>query len=353
MMKPKFIYRLVPIVFFLGLLIACNSNKKFPDVGNIKVAVVVERFDDAFFAMDTNHLSEELDRVHQKYPQFLPGFITAVLGLQPNEPESLAAIQAFIRSYKLVHHLGDSVWTTQQSEIIDKTTLALQLMRHYFPSVKLDSPFVITTFTGPMDAFEAFSIGDFGEVRTINGVGVALQLHLGKNAVVYDQGLKAGLFFDYQTRRFEPTTIVVNSVKVLLDDLFPYRASGKPMVEEMIEKGKRLVVLKKLLPTVNDSLLLGYSGAQLEGCRENEALIWQFFVKNDLLYSIEPAINQLYLRDGPKTPELGDASPGYIGLYTGKRIVETYLEKYPETTLPDVMQLSSATLLQKSGYKPK
>jgi uncharacterized protein YjaZ len=82
-------------------------------------------------------------------------------------------------------------------------------------------------------------------------------------------------------------------------------------------------------------------------------LIWNFFVKNDLLYSIDPTVNQQYIRDGPKTPELGEASPGYIGLFTGWRIVEAYMEKNDGLNMEKLMQTSANTILQGSGYKPK
>ena len=36
--------------------------------------------------------------------------------------------------------------------------------------------------------------------------------------------------------------------------------------------------------------------------------------------------------DGPKTVELGDDSPGYISLYTGRQIVRAYMDKNPDTS---------------------
>ncbi len=120
----------------------------------------------------------------------------------------------------------------------------------------------------------------------------------------------------------------------------------------MVDKGKRIYLLKRILPDVADSLLLGYTGQQLKGCFENEAIIWGFFVKNDLLFGIEPSVNQQYIKDGPKTPELGDASPGYIGLFAGWRIVEAYMEKNPGITIDRLMGTPANTVFQGSGYKP-
>jgi hypothetical protein len=57
--------------------------------------------------------------------------------------------------------------------------------------------------------------------------------------------------------------------------------------------------------------------------------------------------------DGPKTPELGDESPGYIALYMGRQVVRTYMEKFPETPLDKLLQLDAKTILNESKYKPK
>jgi hypothetical protein len=146
--------------------------------------------------------------------------------------------------------------------------------------------------------------------------------------------------------------MLINAMKNILEDFFPYKASGKPLVEEMVEKGKRIYLLKKLLPETSDSLLLGYTGKQLKGCKENEALIWQFFVKNDLLFSIDAVINQQYIKDGPKTPELGDDSPGYIGLFTGLRIVEAFMQKKGSVSIDELMRFPAEKLFRESGYRP-
>jgi hypothetical protein len=124
------------------------------------------------------------------------------------------------------------------------------------------------------------------------------------------------------------------------------------LVEQMVEKGKRLYLLDKVLPTTPDSLKLGYSGRQVSGCFDNEALIWNFFVKNDLLFSKDPLLNQVYIKDGPKTQELGEGAPGYIGLFVGRQVVRAYLKQFPETTLEQLMAKPPKEILDQSEYKP-
>lgn len=332
--------------------ITCNDETKLPDEANQPLPVTVTRFDKDFFNIDTTNLSNSLNTLQSKYPDFLPSYMNAILGINPADPMAPEAIKAFLQSYYGVYLTGNIVVNKHKDEWAAQTEDALKWMRYLVPAFKPDSPFVLTTFVGPMDAFEAFSIGDYGDVRTANGAGIAMQLHLGQREEIYNQGLQNGIFYRYQVRRFEPDMVVVNTMKNVIEDQFPYTAGGKPLVEEMVEKGKRLFLLKKVLPSVHDSLILGYSGDQLKGCIENESVIWQFFVKNDLLFNIDPSINQGFIKDGPKTPELGEASPGYIGLFTGLRMVESFMEKYPETTIPALMQKEPGELFSACGYKP-
>jgi hypothetical protein len=343
--------------FFLFLVAAglssCEDSPKLPKEARVPVPVTIARFDRDFFALDTNRLNEGLNVLSARYPVFFPNYLQAILGIYPADPLAPDAIRAFLNSYRPVYQQALPITEKQLSVLPGQLETALQWMKYLVPSFKPDSPFVVTPFIGPMDAYESFSIGDYGDVRTSNGVGIALQFHLGEEAALYEQGIKNGIFYQYQVRRFTPETMLVNALKNVIEDLYPYTAAGKPMVEEMVEKGKRLYLLKRVLPETGDSLLLGYTGKQTSGCYENEATIWQFFVKNDLLYSIEPAINQQYLRDGPKTPELGDASPGYIGMFTGWRIVEAYMKKFPDTTIDALMKKPAMEVYQASNYRPE
>jgi hypothetical protein len=331
------------------LLAGCGSKKNIPDVKGIKVNLQVQRFDQDFFALDTLHLSAELDALSQKYPQFFGDYLTNILGLPPND-SSLPAIKAFLAYYRPIYQQSQrlfadfSSWQRQIEE-------GFRFTKHYFPQYQL--PGNLITFIGPVDAYFTGSIGAYGDVLTQAGPAVGLQLHLGPADSTYQVGLAQGATYAYQVRRFEPATIPVNVMKNLVDDLFPYTADGRPMVEQMIEKGKRLYILSQLLPQAPDTLKIGYSGEQLKLCNEHEGDIWNYFVKNDLLYSIDPQQVRELLEDGPKTQELGEGVPGFLGLYTGWRIVQRWMEKNDGVSLNDLMKKNAKSLFEEAVYKPR
>jgi hypothetical protein len=65
-------------------------------------------------------------------------------------------------------------------------------------------------------------------------------------------------------------------------------------------------------------------------------------------------VKQKYLAERPKTIEVGEKCPGRIAQWVGWQIVNRYIETNPETSLPELMQISDANkLFKESRYKPE
>lgn len=339
-------------IILTALTLASCNNDKAPDVSGIKVDLQVQRFEQDFFAIDTNNVAASLDQLQYKYPTFLNDYLVNILGMAMTVGDSgaIMVVKRFIADYRPIKDSVDQKFRSIE-EIEKEVKRGLQFVKHYFPAYNL--PQKLITFIGPLDAYYEASLGGFGDIITRDALGAGLQLHLGKNFSVYQTEMGQRLYPNYISRRFEPEYIPVNCMKNIIDDIFPDRSADRPLVEQMIEKGKRMYVLDKLLPYTEDSLKIGYTKKQLEGCYENEALIWNFFLKNNLLYSIDPSLNKNYVQDGPKTEELGDGSPGYIGLFVGWQIVKKYMSDNPDLNLQKLMEKNAKQLFDESKYKPR
>ncbi len=338
-------------IVLLGF-IACTGNKKIPDVSNIRVNLEVQRFEQDFFAIDTNNIAAGISRLQQQYPIFLPDFIQHILGLSLTDDggKSDAAIKMFLRDYRLVKDTASKIFSNFIA-IEDEVKKGLQFTKYYFPAYH--APEKLITFIGPLDAIFETGLGKTGDVITQDALAVGLQLHLGKNASLYQSPVAQSLFPQYVSRKFEPAYIAVNCMKNIIDDIFPARATDKTLLDLTIDKGKRLYVLNKLLPHVPDTLKIGYTAAQLKGCYANEGLIWSFLIQNDLIYNSDPLRIQSYIEEGPLTQELGEGSPGNISLFTGWQIIKKYMERFPDTAIDDLLQLDARQILQDSKYKPR
>jgi len=110
--------------------------------------------------------------------------------------------------------------------------------------------------------------------------------------------------------------------------------------------------LSKLLPYNDEYQLIGYTKQQLKDCYENEAVIWDLFVKNSLLQITDLGITKSYIDEGPKTQELGENSPGNIGSFCGWQIVKKYMQKNSNISLPKLMSTDPETIFQEAKYKP-
>lgn len=337
-MKRFCLYLLVTI-----FIISCKS-RHVPDVSHIKIDLQTQRFDQDFFAADTNHIDQSLQQLHQKYPGFLQDFLFNILALPP-QPDSSEAVQkqviSFIRSYKSLKDSSDKIFANT-ADIQKEVRRGLQFVKHYFPGYKL--PDKLITFIGP--------INSYGNILTTDALAVGLQLYMGKDYSLYQSEAGQEMYPAYISRRFEKEYIPVNCIKTIVNDIAPDNNAGRPLIEQMIESGKRLYVLDQLMPETADSLKTGYTQKQLEGCYANEGVIWSYFVQNDLLFVSDPSIVKDYMNDGPMTQAFGKESPGLIGQFTGWQIVKKWMGKNDKVSLSELLKTNSKNIFEQAKYKP-
>jgi uncharacterized protein YjaZ len=103
---------------------------------------------------------------------------------------------------------------------------------------------------------------------------------------------------------------------------------------------------------VSDTLITGYTAAQLRACYAGEQGIWSFFIQNDLLFSKEIQQVRDYLGESPGTPVLGDWAPGNLGQFCGWQIVKKWMQKNRGTSIVQMMQTPASKIFQEAKYKP-
>jgi len=123
----------------------------------------------------------------------------------------------------------------------------------------------------------------------------------------------------------------------------------------MINNGKRLYVLDKLLPYTPDSIKLAYTQKQVDWCIKNEPDLWAYLLSEDLLYSIKADVWAKLVNPSPTgTPKMPTDSPGRAGNWLGMQIVKAYMQRNSNVSLEQLLANKDAQLiLDKSKYKPK
>ena len=332
-----------PALVFLLFIISCKTGKNSPDVSNIPVNAHIERFDQALFAVDTNQISQGMLNLARQYPYFINDFAVNILGTSPfsdTSAEAFFACRRFISGYMPVRDSLELKFANMQF-VESSLKKGLQHLKYYFPKYNL--PPKIVAYIGPFDAP--------GVALTQYTLAIGLQLYAGSHFPFYLSSQGQELFPVYISRRFEPAYIVPNCMKALTEDIFPDQSGGKPLIEQMIEKGKSWWLMDQLLPETEDSLKTGFTEKQLNWCVSNEGHIWNFFLEQNL-YSIEPDLIKNFIGDGPYTQGMPDASPGNIGQWVGWRIVQKYVSIHPEISPLDLMKTSPKVIFDEAKYKP-
>jgi uncharacterized protein YjaZ len=137
----------------------------------------------------------------------------------------------------------------------------------------------------------------------------------------------------------------------VLNELMPPANAGSPLVEQMVEAGKRLYIVDHLLPGTDDTVVTGYTKAQLDGAYKNEMNIWSHFLTNNLLYTSDPVVVRDYMNESPNTTALGPGSPGFIGQFVGWQIIKKWMDK-KEVTLEQMMKTPAKQIFEEAKYKP-
>jgi hypothetical protein len=345
-LQKIFLVLVIASVCFLSQC-KCNKSKPDVDVSGIAIAVKIDRFEQDFFAVSGDSIVEKTQFLQQKYGDFYLFYVQELMaGFRLNDDTATPVEQNILAftSNNSIRGLYDSVEQKYVNigDLETGFTDAYKHIRYYFPEVPL--PKVTTMIT-------EFGYGVI--TSDTNVLAIGLDMFMGDKYPYYDNfGIP-----EYIQRKLERQYIVPNGVTALgnlyfgADEFKP----GRPLLEAMVEKGKRMYFLSRILPEVPDSILIGYTAEQLAWCKESEYAIWQFMNEKDLLYTDKYMEQKRYLMDGPTTNGMPAESPGNIGTWIGWKIVNKYMEEAGDkVSLKQLMtEIDNKTILAKANYRPK
>jgi hypothetical protein len=335
----------IPFLLLVAAGASCKNNGETrPDISQIKAEVAIQRFDRDFFSIDTLETGASLNKLLQQQPAFTANYLdyyTPIGQLARAGNNRDEVLKKYIHDIKPLY---DSVSEKFKnvSWLEKELSLAFRYAKHYFPDFK--TPAVYTTVEGlsPDDPEEIY-----GAIYYRDTLSISLQMYAGMDFSGYDPKR----YYDYLRRRFEPTYITRNAIRAVILARYPEKPA-LTLLHQMIEAGRRLYIMDKILPDMPGEIKLGYTKEQYKDCQDREKLIWSHFLNNQLLYSEEPAINREYIGENPFTKELGDDSPGNIGAITGWQIVKKFMKGNKGLTMDQLMNTDPAEIFSEAHYKP-
>ena len=220
-------------------------------------------------------------------------------------------------------------------ELKEEFQTAFANMKYYYPAFK--APRVETVITGcEADLYVSDTL-----------IIVGLDYFLGR------KGKYRPNMHEYMLRRYEKNYIVPSAMLLYgIDSKYNYMNPGdRTVLADMITYGKAFYFAKHMLPCAPDSLLIGYTGREIEGAKVNQDRIWSKLIDDEALFSVSHQMKQRYIAERPKVFEIGNECPGRIGIWVGWQIVNEYGREHSNTSLPDFMHMTDAQkILRGSKY---
>lgn len=338
------------LVSFSYTILSCK-NRSVPNVSHIKTDVHLVRFEEELFKLDTNQLAEDLKNLILKYPEFSKLFFVQITQLSPQIDTIDTTFLTNLKDY-IADSLSQFLYKNAQMEfndnnaIIGELSKTVKYIKYYFPEES--DPVFYTLISN-------FAYGNFifNEKKSVNGIGIGLEFFLGPLIDYKSFGPENPVFSNYLTRSFNKDHLIKKTFEAWVEDKFG-NAGGNQFLDALIQKGKKLYVLSRIIPEIQDTVLFDFSKEQLLWCLQNKVEIWSFFLDQKLLFSTEMSKFNKYINPGPISPGMPSNAPGQTAGFIGYQIVASYFKNHPEKTLQDLVKATDAQLfLKESKFKPR
>ena len=155
----------------------------------------------------------------------------------------------------------------------------------------------------------------------------------------------------------------MNSYNILPDCIYAWATSewdfkemgysADNVLTEIIHEGKLLYFVKSMLPEYDEDLIFGFTPEQMKFCKKNESQMWQYLVEHNLLFNTEQLTKRKLTGEAPFTLYFSKESPGRAAVWTGFRIIESYV-KNKNSSLEELMKNTNVQeILEGAKYSPK
>lgn len=331
----KYIYTILLISF---ALIGCKREKRHADLTGIDFEIKIQRFDSAFWSLDTTNLKSEFARLQTEYPDITPIYTENVVRFgHPDSSITHETYQFFRRDTSVQQLYGDALRLYSDLSDIEKDlTTAFRRARYFIP--QFTTPNIYCHVSGLNQSLivdETF-------------ISLSIDNYLGTEYPLYK---KIGIY-NYQRPNMRREKVASDYITAWLSSEFATSIANN-LLTDMVHRGKILYTVSVLLPETPEHVIMGYSEEEWKWVEKNESNMWNSLIYTKALYTTNMIEKNKYINDGPFTLPFTQESPGRAGVYIGWQIVEHYMRNNPEISIQQLLQQPDAqVILNNSNYKP-
>ncbi|MCG8700251.1 MAG: hypothetical protein MI922_19515 [Bacteroidales bacterium] len=320
------------------LLFACKYENS---ITYDKVNVKLTRFDKELFSQDIYSISDSLNYFHKKHPEFFSLYTNRIIEVGDITQEGFPLRFKLFFTNKTIYQAQKRVSEVYKdiSDIELQLSDALGIFNYYFSDRYL--PKLYTHVSGFNQSI----------VTSDNIISVSLDKYLGKEEAFYNMMYPP--IPAYLRQNMIRQRIPIDIVYALGTMEFPFQPQKKDLLSHMIYEGMLKHFTKTLFPNENDTLIWGYTPAQLEFCQKNEESMWVYLVEQKLLFETDEFSINKYINDAPFTKDFTKESPGKAVTYVGYQIVQSYLKRNEDLSLAELMEETNYhQIMNEARYNP-
>lgn len=333
----KWLNRILVLVLAV-LLVSCSKTAGYKKKLNIDCRnlepqkVEILEYNKALFAIDTADFEAGIQAIRPQY--------SALLG-DTLEAFEIAYLKDFVTDTFVmrINELVEESFPNSET-VSEKVNGVYQHLKYYYPELTMPATF---TYVSGID----FNNGSV--MIATEAVMISLDFYLNNKDLVYD---KVGMP-RYVSRRCQPAALTKDLAEAIYYSYIFTGIKAKNVLKEMVDRGKKYYFIEAMDPTLNDSILLGYSSQQMEWAQDNEWQVWATIVGNNMLYANGFEQYRVLFNDGPFTAGFSENAPARLGDFIGLQIVRSFMTNN-DVTLQKLMELTDyQDIFQRSQYKPR
>jgi hypothetical protein len=303
------------VCFAVLSLSGCKYDPLNVDASETKVDMNFVNMDSLLFQANDDQLLELHQRFKEEIPEIYEYQLGYCIGISDlNDTAFVNSMRSFLADpyiKRVEERISDQFkdLSTHRNEIYS----GFQHLKFHLPKVEIPESVV---FMNSFFASNAFS--------TERQIGIGLERYLGKETDVilelpgdsFYQWMKDGLDERYLSRDALCSWIMTHIVEDVSGNL----------AEQMIRWGKVIYLTEAAFPEKDKSILLRYSEEGMEWALDQERDIWDYLVREKLLFKIDERFKINMLNEGPFTVGLPEKGPDRLGQFIGWRMVRKYME---------------------------